>query len=52
MKKDEMLKRAFIAGAGAALKYTERNPNASESEIMSHITKEMKKVIEEIKEDK
>jgi len=48
MKKDEMLKRAFIAGAGTALKYKEKNPSAGESEVMSHITEEMEKLIEEI----
>ncbi len=51
MVKSEVIKRAFIAGAGAALAYKEKNPNASESEVMSNVTKKMKKVIEEIEED-
>ena len=48
MKKEDMLKRAFIAGAGTALKYKEKNQSAGESEIMSHITKEMGRLIKEI----
>ena len=52
MKKEEMLKRVFIAGAGAALKYKEKNQSAGESEIMSHVTKEMEKLIKEIEENK
>ena len=51
MKKDEMMKRALIAGAGAALKYKEKNQSAGESEVMSHVTKEMGKLIKEIEED-
>ena len=52
MKKDEMMKRALIAGAAAALKYKDRNPSAGESEIISHVTKEMEKLIKEIEENK
>ncbi|GIU68675.1 MAG: hypothetical protein KatS3mg093_432 [Candidatus Parcubacteria bacterium] len=48
MAKKDFVKRAFIAGAGMALKYKEKKPNASESEVMSHVTKEMEKVIREI----
>ena len=51
MIKKEMLKRIFIAGASAAINYKERNPKASESETMSHVTKEMEKVITEIEKD-
>jgi hypothetical protein len=51
MVKEDIIKRVFIAGAAAALNYKERNPNASESEVMSHVTKEMKKLIREIEED-
>ena len=51
MVKNELIKRVFIAGASSALKYKEKNPNASESEVMSHVTKEMRKLIEEIAED-
>jgi hypothetical protein len=51
MVKKEMMKRVFIAGASSALKYKERNPAASESEVMSQVTKEMAKMIEDIEED-
>jgi hypothetical protein len=51
MVKNELMKRVFIAGASSALKYKEKNPNATESEIMSNVTKEMKKLIAEIAED-
>ena len=51
MGREDMLKRAFIAGAGTALKYKEKNPSAGESEIMSHATKEMRRLIEEIEEN-
>ncbi len=47
----EKLKRVFIAGAAAAINYKEKNPKASESETMSHITKEMRKLIDEIEDD-
>lgn len=49
--KEEKVKRIFIAGAAAALDYKERNPHASESEVMSHVTKQMRHVIAEIEED-
>ena len=52
MKKEDMLKRAFIAGAGANLKYKEKNQSANESEIISHITKDMGRLIKEIEEDR
>ena len=48
---DDMMKRAAIAGASSALKYKDVHPNASESEIMSHVTKELHKIISEIDED-
>lgn len=51
MAKKDVVKRAIIAGASSALNYKERNPRATESEIMSHVTKEMKKLIEDIEED-
>ena len=50
--KDGVTKRIFIAGAAAALNYKEKNPNATESEIMSHVTREMKGMIRDIGEDK
>lgn len=47
----EFVKRAVVAGAAAALKYKERNPKATESEIMSHVIKEIKRILREIDED-
>lgn len=51
MAEEEVLKRVFIAGAAAAISYKERNPRAPESEVMSHVTKEMKKMIKGIEDD-
>jgi len=51
MAKDGVAKRAFIAGAGAALDYKERHPNASETEIMSYVTRQMGKLIRDIERD-
>lgn len=50
MSKD-MVERIFVAGAAKALDYKEKHPHSTESEIMSYVTKEMKKIIKEIKED-
>lgn len=47
----ERMKRAFIAGASCAIDYKERNPRASESETMSHATKDMRRILKEIEED-
>ena len=47
----EIVKRAVIAGAASALKYKERNPKANESETMSYVIKEMKKILREIEEN-
>ena len=47
----DMVKRALVAGAGAALKYKEKNPNASEAEVMSHVAREAGRLIEGIEED-
>ena len=49
--KDGVTKRIFIAGAAAALNYKDKNPHATESEIMSYVTREMKEMIREIGED-
>ena len=52
MVKDGMIKRVFIAGAAAALSYKERNPNATESEVMSYVAKAMKNLIKDIEKNK
>ena len=48
----EAMKRAFIAGVSCAIDYKEKNLRASESEIMSHATKDMRRILREIEEDK
>lgn len=51
MVEDEKLKMAVIAGASYALKYQERNPRASESEIMNHVSENLGKIINDIEEN-
>jgi hypothetical protein len=51
MVKKEMIKMAIVAGAAAAMKYKESHPNASESEVMNHVTQNMGKIIRDIEED-
>ena len=51
MEKKDVIERAFVAGAAIALSYKERHPNSTESEVMSHATKQMKKIVREIQED-
>jgi len=51
MADEEMMKRAVIAGASCAIDYKEMHPRASESEIMSHVSKEMRHLIREIEND-
>lgn len=45
---EEMIKRAVISGASRAIKYKDKNPRASESEIMQNIVDELKEIIREI----
>ena len=49
-KSGDMLKRALVAGAGAAMNFKERNPHASESEVMGHVAREARRIIQEIEE--
>jgi hypothetical protein len=51
MDKNERLKMAIIAGAAAALEYKERNPRATESEVMGFVTKRTVKIIRDLDED-
>ena len=51
MVEKEILKRAIIAGAAHAMDYKEKNPRASESEIMSHVTREMRKIIKNVEDE-
>ena len=51
MAKEDKAKRIFIAGAAAAINYKEAHPNASESEVMEHVSREMRSMIAEIERD-
>jgi len=44
------LKIAIATGASEALRYKERNPHASDSEVLGHITKKMNEIISNIEE--
>jgi len=48
MVEKNLLKRAAIAGASEALKYKEKNPRASDEEIIKHIAKKAKEIEENI----
>jgi hypothetical protein len=45
---EEMLKRAVISGAAHALKYKEKNPGESDSEILRELMKDLRSIIREI----
>ena len=51
MSEEDKIKRAIIAGASYAFKYQERNPNATESEIMDHVSKNIGKIVNDIEEN-
>jgi hypothetical protein len=51
MENPKRFKLAVIAGAAEALTYKERNPRATESEIMQHITQQIRNIINKIDED-
>ena len=44
-------KMAVIAGASYALKFQERNPGASESHIMNHVSSNLGRIISDIEEE-
>lgn len=50
MKKDEKesLKVAVIAGAASAMEYKQKKPSASESEVIKHVTKHIKEILEKV----
>ena len=48
MKEKDDLKRVVIAGASAALKYKEKNSGATDEEVIKHITKHAKEIVENI----
>jgi len=50
MAKEDILKRAVIAGAAHALKHKERHPYDSDSEILRQVIREVRTIINEIDE--
>ncbi|MFA6974245.1 MAG: hypothetical protein WC238_05975 [Parcubacteria group bacterium] len=46
--KEGLLKRAIIAGAAHALTYKDKHYNSSQQEVLKHIVKEVKNIIDEI----
>lgn len=48
MKNDKKLKMAIIAGASKALEHKESNSRLSDSEIIRMISKDAKKIIENL----
>ena len=51
MAKKENIKMAIVAGAAAAMKYKEKYPHATESEVINHVTQNMSHIIRDIEED-
>jgi len=51
MSDEDKIKRAIIAGASYAFKYQERNPGASESKVMNHVSENLGKIINDIEEN-
>ena len=49
---DDKVKRAIIAGASYALKFQEKNPGASESQIMNHVSENLGRIISDIEENR
>lgn len=47
----ESLKMAIIAGASKALKYRDRNPHASEQEIIQHVNDIADELVGNIEEE-
>ena len=50
MVEDKRIKMAVIAGAALAIKYKEKNPFWTESQILQKITKELNSTVEKIEE--
>jgi hypothetical protein len=48
---EETIKRAVISGAAHALKYKEKNPTESDSEILRQVMGELRNIIREIDRD-
>ena len=50
-KNEKRIKIAVIAGASSALKYKERNPKATEQEILQHVTSEANLILSRIDDE-
>ena len=50
-KEDKRLKMAIISGAAHALKYKDKNPRATEQEVLQQVTSEVQKILEKIDEE-
>lgn len=48
---DQKLKIAVISGASHAISFKEKNPSASEQEIIKHVTENTEKILEKIDEE-
>jgi hypothetical protein len=51
METKKRIKVAIVAGASHALKFKEKNPNATEDQILQHITKESENILKNIDDD-
>lgn len=48
MSKEDMIKRAVIAGASHAIRYKEQHPSESEQNVLKHVMQNLRTIIEEI----
>jgi len=48
MTDNEKVKMAVIAGAACAMRYKELHPNATESEVLKYVSKEVRNILEQI----
>lgn len=45
---EKRLKMAIIAGAAKAVRYKEKNPKATESQVLQHISDNVKEILDKI----
>ncbi len=50
-EENKKLKMALISGAAHAINFKEKNPHASEQEIIQHITREAENILKKIDEE-
>lgn len=51
MESKKRMKMAIIAGASHAVRFKEKNPGASEEQVIQHITKEAENILSKIDEE-